>query len=129
MSENMNTLTEKIGEVSRATNTMASAAINAIDSTEQTRMRQEHIAALSERLRRGDFKNPETGGIDEANVGQLQHELDTIAQRCPSIESMKTHDGDFRNAARIASAEMGELYEVVEKMRDLDAATTTTTEI
>lgn len=129
MSENMNTLTEKIGEVSRAVNTMGSTAINAIDSTEQTRMRQEHIAALSERLRRGDFKNPETGDINAANVGQLQHELDTIAGRCPSIDSMRKFDGDFRDAARIASAEMGELYEVVEKMRDLDAATTTTTEV
>ncbi|MGB5812041.1 MAG: hypothetical protein WBG86_16010 [Polyangiales bacterium] len=120
MSNNMNMLTDKVGEVARSVNALTSEGINSIDSTEQTRMRQEHLGHLSQSLRNGEF----TAQDGTVNVGAIIGELDTIASRCPSVDAMKTYASEFRRKQGIVQAEMGELYEVVEKMRDLDAAST-----
>lgn len=114
MSNNMNALSEKVGDVSRAVSTACGIASTALDAAAQTRHRQQHVHDLIEMLRR------DTGPVDRLN---MLHQLEMLDQRCPDITTLSTSLTNVAQAQHLAVDAIGELYEMVEKMRDLASAT------
>ena len=120
MSNDMNAVTEQIGNVARATQTVVSNDQAFLDAAGQTRMRQRHIQQLAETLRKGGLRT--LGG--DVDVPALVHELDVINARCPSTPStFETAKNESVRLFAIVQAETAQLYEMVEKMRDLASAT------
>jgi hypothetical protein len=111
MSENLNVLSEKVGEVNRAVSTALSNASVAMDGVMQTLHRQQHVERLMNDLQNGRL-----------SLANAHGELEVLAGRCPSILSSKSSlDEHYRNLG-IVAAEFKELYELVEKLRGLEAA-------
>ena len=111
MSDNLNVLSEKVGEVNRAVQSALGNASVAMDGAMQTLHRQQHIARLMTELRDGRLSMP-----------NVQGELEVIAGRCPTIQASQAYiDEHYRNLG-IVKEEIKELYELVEKLRGLEAA-------
>lgn len=111
MSTNLNGLTEKVGEVNRAAAAMMSNANAAMDGVAQTIYRQKHIESLMAKIRSG-----------EIGLSQCVGELEVIAGRCPSTSSMEGYLSEHHRQVGIVTREFSELYEAVEKLRGLEAA-------
>ena len=120
MSNDMNAVTEQIGNVARATQTLVSNDQSYLDAADQTRMRQRHIHHIADRLRAGELRT-ESGDVD---VLALLYELDVINARCPATSStFAIAKTESVRLFSIVQAETAQLYEMVEKMRDLAGAT------
>ena len=118
MSNNMNEVTEQIGNVQRASNSMASNAIGMADASLQTRMRQDHIRVMTNGLMNGEYRD-EAGHVD---ANRVLFELNTITERCPSAGTLEGHREAHGRAQQIVDNEIQTLYQQVEKMRELQAA-------
>lgn len=111
MSDNLNVLSEKVGEVNRAVQSALGNASVAMDGVGQTLHRQKHIADLRHRL-----------AVDAITKDDAVYELDVIAGRCPSIDASQVYLNEHYRLCGIVKEEVKELYELVEKLRGLEAA-------
>ena len=111
MSENLNVLSEKVGEANRAARSATGNAAVAMDLVSQTLHRQKHIADLRSRL-----------ANDTITKEVAVHEMDVIAGRCPSINTVEHYLEEQHRLTNIMRQEFDELYEVVEKLRGLESA-------
>jgi len=116
MSENLNVLSAKVGEANRAVSTAMSNANVAMDAVQQTLYRQKHLADLVSRMQNRELEN------HELDMGAVLYELGVIAGRCPGIGSVESYLAEHHRLNAIVVQEFAELYEVVEKLRGLEAA-------
>jgi hypothetical protein len=111
MSTNLNTLSEKVGDVNRAVQSALGNASVALDGVSQTLHRQQHLARLMTDLRE-----------DRLSVGNVLGELEVLVGRCPSIHATQAYLDEHYRHLGIVKTEIKELYELVEKLRGLEAA-------
>jgi hypothetical protein len=118
MSNDMNALTEKVGEVSRATTTALSNAGVTMDASNQVLQRQRHVTQMAEMLR-----TRQREGATTVDIHEMAHELEVLSTRCPGATTFEHYLNEQLRLNGIVASETAELYEMVEKMRDLAGAT------